>query len=175
MSYGVRLATSVDLPLLAAVERAASARFRDLGLLDETALAVTMPDEVLAAYVDAGCVWVATTADDRPIGFAVATALGGNAHLVELDVVPDHGRLGLGRRLVDAVVAWGRARGFPALTLSTFRDVPWNAPYYARLGFRVLADAELTPALRELRREEARHGLCAALRVCMLRPLPPAA
>jgi len=32
----------------------------------------------------------------------------------------------------------------PALTLTTFAEVPWSAPYYERCGFRPLADAELT-------------------------------
>jgi acyl-CoA dehydrogenase len=33
-----------------------------------------------------------------------------------------------------------------AVTLSTFRDIPWNAPLYERIGFRYLDRAEWTPA-----------------------------
>jgi hypothetical protein len=53
------------------------------------------------------------------------------------------------------------------VTLCTFRDVPWNAPFYQRLGFRPLASDELTPALGERMRREAEAGLPLDLRVAM--------
>ena len=83
----------------------------------------------------------------------------------------DHGsaRQGLGRSLVEHAGAYARRHRLPALTLTTFADAPWNAPYYERLGFRVLRDDELTPGLREIRRTEAAHGLDAWPRVCMRR------
>ena len=65
----------------------------------------------------------------------------------------------------------GAATGVPALTLTTFTDVPWNAPYYVRCGFRILADAQLTPGLRAIRDREAAHGLDRWPRVCMRRDL----
>jgi hypothetical protein len=55
------------------------------------------------------------------------------------------------------------------VTLTTFRDVPWNRPWYERLGFRVLGEDELGPELRARRDEEEHLGLPAALRVCMRR------
>ena len=61
--------------------------------------------------------------------------------------------------------------GLPALTLTTFAYVPWNAPYYARCGFRVLDDAEITPGLRAIREQEAALGLDRWPRVCMRRDL----
>ncbi len=41
----------------------------------------------------------------------------------------------------------GAHGGLPALTLTTFAEVPWNAPYYEPCGFRRLAEAEITPGL----------------------------
>ena len=57
------------------------------------------------------------------------------------------------------------------LTLSTFRSVPWNAPYYARLGFAELPAAELTPGLTEILAAETAFGLDPAERVFMRRPV----
>jgi hypothetical protein len=57
------------------------------------------------------------------------------------------------------------------VTLTTFRDVPWNAPYYQRCGFRILDDGEITPQLQVVRREEARRGLDRWPRVCMRKDL----
>jgi hypothetical protein len=64
-----------------------------------------------------------------------------------------------------------RQRGLDAVTLTTFRDVAWNAPYYERCGFRVLDETELGPGLRRVRDTEAAHGLDPARRVCMRRDL----
>jgi hypothetical protein len=38
--------------------------------------------------------------------------------------------------------AWAQRHGLAALTLTTFTDVPWNMPYYERLGFRHLCDID---------------------------------
>ena len=78
---------------------------------------------------------------------------------------------GLGSRLVERVAGWARERGAPALTLTTYAEVAWNAPYYERLGFRRLADDELTPGLRAIRAAEAERGLDRWPRVGMRREL----
>src|SRR4051812_10718368 len=86
-----------------------------------------------------GTLWVAR-ADDVPVGFAHVKLLEPNVvHLDELDVHPEHGRRGVGRRLVMTVCDWAATRGYAAVSLSTFRDPPWNMPFYARLGFELVA------------------------------------
>jgi len=126
-------------------------------------------DQAKREAIDAGLLWVAVS-DARPVGFAHAKLLeAGRAHLDELDVHPDHGRRGVGRRLVGAVCDWAAASSLDAVTLSTFRAPPWNAPFYASMGFRVLADHELTPALRRVVAQETRRGLDPTQRVVMYR------
>ena len=87
----------------------------------------------------------------------------------QLSVVPAYARRGIGRGLLDDVAWWAAAEGLPALTLTTFRSVPWNGPYYARCGFRELAGAELTQGLVGLLAAEAALGLDPADRVAMRR------
>ncbi|MGG6294647.1 GNAT family N-acetyltransferase [Leptolyngbya sp. AN02str] len=89
----------------------------------------------------------------------------------ELDVLPAHGRQGLGRALVETVCQWAQQQGCQEMTLSTFRDIPWNAPFYAKLGFRLMDDSALTPALREIQQQEADYGLPIDDRVFMSRIL----
>jgi hypothetical protein len=73
--------------------------------------------------------------------------------------------------VVDLIVGrWAAARGIDALTLVTFRAVPWNGPYYARLGFRDMAPGEITPGLAAVLDDEAAHGIDPATRACMCRP-----
>ena len=126
-----------------------------------------LPLERLAAYQRGGRAWVSVGDDDVPLGYALALVVDGLGHLEQLSVRPSAGRQGRGRALIDEVVAWARGWGAPALTLSTFREVPWNAPYYARQGFRPMDDHELTPGLRELRAAEEAAGLDVAVRVVM--------
>lgn len=75
--------------------------------------------------------------------------------------------------MVELVEEWGRGAGRPATTLTTFRDVPWNGPYYRRLGYRVLAQAEIGPELaRTMAHEATLPGIDAALRCGMIKPNP---
>jgi GNAT superfamily N-acetyltransferase len=164
--YDVRPARREDLPALAAVERAAQALFAHAGM-PELADAPVLSLAEVERYAADGFVAVAEHPRDGIVGFVVVRPLGGAAHVQELDVHPDHGRLGLGRSLLDGALAWARAEGFRTVTLSTFRDVPWNAPFYARVGFRETAPDDASPELRALRAEEPANGLDLERRVLM--------
>jgi ribosomal protein S18 acetylase RimI-like enzyme len=100
--------------------------------------------------------WVAVDDLGAVIGFAVAWAVDGEGHLDELAVTPAHGRRGVGRALIDEVLAWSAARGLPSVTLITFRDVPWNGPYYEKLGFEAVT---LTPAWQAALDQSAKWGV----------------
>jgi GNAT superfamily N-acetyltransferase len=158
-----------ELPALQDIERDAGRLFLEVGL---DAIAADEPASIdeLAGYVEDGRAW-AVVVDDAPVGYALVDLVDANAHLEQLSVRPGHGRRGLGAALLQHVCQWAAARGFDAVTLTTFTSVPWNAPYYARHGFRVLSEDELGPELRALRALEAEHGLDPASRVCMQRDL----
>ncbi|HEY3503463.1 MAG TPA: GNAT family N-acetyltransferase [Actinocatenispora sp.] len=161
----IRTATSDDLPVLRAIERAAGRAFADIGMTevaDDEPLSITTLD----AYRRAGYAWIA--ADPAPVAYLVAEVVDGLLHIEQVSVHPDHARRGIGRQLIDTA---GGA-GYPALTLTTFRNVPFNGPYYRRLGFRELRPEEETPGLRRIRRREAEHGLDRWPRVCMRRDNP---
>jgi GNAT superfamily N-acetyltransferase len=168
--YVVRPARVDDLAALADVERAAGDLFRTVGMddvADHEADSIEALDEARAD----GRLWVAHDGAG-PVGYALALDLEGQPHLEQLSVDPAHGRRGLGSALVAAVDAWaGGIEGAHRLTLSTFRDVAWNAPYYRSLGFREVPAAELTPALLAVRHHEAALGLDVDARIVMARPL----
>lgn len=171
MSYTIRLAQAEDLPHLSAIERAAATLFAPYGL-DQLFSTILTPQHVFAEGLEAGQLWVAVDNKEQPVGFALASEVGANAHLDELDVHPEHGRRGLGTQLVNTVCNWARQQGYPAVTLTTLDTIPWNAPYYTKLGFRLLAPSELTPELQELLQIEIEHGLPAEGRVAMRLDLP---
>ncbi|GLZ42084.1 GNAT family N-acetyltransferase [Actinokineospora sp. NBRC 105648] len=146
------------------VSWAAGEMFREVGM-DEIADMPTPPDEVLGAFADEHRAWV-WIESLVVAGFLLAEEVGGCAHVAEVSVHPDYRGRGFGGHLLTHVGAWAWGQGMPAVTLTTFRDVPWNAPYYERLGFRVVEPSE---ALREVVAREALIGLDPALRVCMRR------
>ena len=168
--YRIRLARHSELASLPEIERVAAERFAEYGLADVLSRIVTSLD-LLHDRVETGQVWVGVDAEDRPVGFAVVSTLDGNAHLDEVDVLPDHGRRGIGMALVETACAWARSGGYRAITLSTLRHIPWNAPFYSRLGFRILVEEELTRPLRQRLEHEARLGLPMKDRVLMRRDL----
>ena len=167
----IRPARRVELGALNAIERDAGVRFDAIAELADLPEVLAPADGLAAAY-ERGQVWVAAARSGGTlVGFAYADLVDGAVHLEELDVVPKWGGRGIGRALVATVVADAAARGLSAVTLTTFRDVPWNAPFYARLGFRVVAPAELGPGLARIFAHEARRGLPERLRVVMRRDL----
>jgi GNAT superfamily N-acetyltransferase len=167
MSRPIRTPRADELELLRDIEWAAGTLFIDAGLAD---IAEDEPAsvEALADYVDDGRAWVSTE-DDKPVGYAIVDIVVGLAHLEQLSVLPDHGRKGHGTALLEHVCKWAAHEGYEAVTLTTFADVAWNAPFYARNGFAVIADADIGPELRALRNLEAEHGLDPTKRVCMRR------
>ena len=172
MHEAVRIEPAVaeDLPKLAQVERAANERFAGRDVAGVTTADVTALAE-LAEAREAGLLWVARDEAGEPVGFALLCPVDGQPHLEEIDVVPAHGRRGVGRALLETALAWARAAGHRAVTLTTFRDIPWNAPFYESAGFRELAPHELGSGLAAIVRDETTRGLDPAQRLVMSRHL----
>jgi GNAT superfamily N-acetyltransferase len=170
--YMIRLARNDEVALLPDIERRAANVFSgyeaQLGLSPEQLRSVNTVDALKRANQD-GRLWVAVDAEGAPVGFALVAELGLFAHLEEMDVLPEHARKGLGSALLEAVCEWAFTRGFSAVTLSTFRDVPWNAPFYSRHGFVTLDPSEQPPELVRIVETERKKGLATELRVIMQR------
>jgi GNAT superfamily N-acetyltransferase len=166
----IRLARPDEVPRLREIEDQAGTIFSGLGLIDE-ALDTSFPLDDLARLVGMGQVWVGCLEDGLPVGMVIASVREGAVYIEEMDVLPAHGSRGLGARLLACVCAWAQAQGHAAITLSTFRDVPWNGPFYRKHGFRDLQPGEWTPGMRAIREREAEHGLRVEARVFMRREL----
>ena len=170
MPISIRPASEDDGDVLRQIERLAGEAFADVGLAD---IAADEPPsiDVLAAYAGAGRSWVAEDEGHEVVGYVLVDVVDGNAHVEQVSVRPDRQGRGVGRALLAQVDRWATERGLGALTLTTFRDVPWNAPLYEHLGFRTLDETEIGPQLAAAVAGEAAHGLDPAERVCMRREL----
>jgi GNAT superfamily N-acetyltransferase len=167
--YAVVPARAEHVGALADVERAAAA------LLADHAPAAVLADVTSEADFRrarrTGRLWVAL-AGEGPVGFALVEMLAADLpHLEEMDVDPRHGRRGIGGELLRAACDWARGAGYRELTLTTFRSVPWNMPFYAKAGFEEVRPGDLRPELRAVVAAETRRGLDPARRVVMRRRL----
>jgi 4-diphosphocytidyl-2-C-methyl-D-erythritol kinase len=168
-------AAPAQVPVLCAIERAAVELFRGHPAWPSYA-AMAIPPELLDAAIARGLVWVALAEDGTPVGFlwlddeTSEDAIG----IAEIDVLPAHGRRGIGTALLEHACTWAGAAGYARIDLGTLADVPWNAPFYAKHGFAVVDKA--APAFAQARARDRENGFPDALRVFMSRPLakPPA-
>ena len=150
------------------IERAAGELFRNMNM------AIVADDQPISRQdfqhfvTDHGAfVWLV---DGVIVAYLLLEQVDGAAHIEQVTVHPEHSRQGIGAQLIVAGDSWARERELPAVTLTTFRDVPWNAPYYERLGFRAFLPRDAGPAMIARMDTEAARGLEACPREAMIRP-----
>jgi GNAT superfamily N-acetyltransferase len=170
MTYRIRPARAAEAETLRAIERAAGQSFAAVGYPDVARHDPTPAPAFRDAATD-GALFVAVDAQDSPVGFLLCTEIDGNLYVQELAVHPDHAGHRLAVPLLAAAETLARALGLPALTLTTFRSVPWNAPYYEKLGFTVMPFDAIGPSLRIVIARQKAAGLDVANRVAMMRPI----
>lgn len=146
-------AEAQDLPHLAAIESAAARLFPRELVPDPD---VTLPLATLQSAQQAGLVLVAKL-QQHIVGFAANVAEGDYLHLEEVSVDPEAGRRGIGTQLVNAVIELAVQRQFIGVSLTTFASIPWNAPFYRRLGFVSPTADDLPPHLQQRLQDEQVH------------------
>jgi GNAT superfamily N-acetyltransferase len=169
-NYKIRSACMEDLTALAEIELSAATLFCDTPyafLVDDRPLSL----DFVTQQFESGRVWVAVNDRATPIGYAIAQDIDGEAYLRQIDVHPTYGRRGIGRKLVESVCVWAKDRDYRRILLSTFLDIEWNEPFYAKLGFEILAEAELSSGFQQIRQKEAEAGLPIDRRAIMFRRL----
>ncbi|MEN4921212.1 GNAT family N-acetyltransferase [Achromobacter spanius] len=170
----IRPARPEDAALLPAIEASAAHLFRTASGLEWIADDGVLPVATHLRLIAQGTVWVAQAPTGALCGFVDAEAFGDALHIWELAVDADHQRMGVGGLLMRQARLHSRAAGLAEVTLTTFRDLPWNAPWYARQGF-CEADAPPGSRLADVLRAEAGHGLPVQRRVAMRLPVADAA
>ena len=165
----IRPAVRADVPALPAIERSAGVLFKTIPDLAWISSDQTTSSEAHLGFITEGLSLVAED-EGALVGFLVGTFHGGDLYIDELAVSAQHQRRGIGGDLIAAADQHARASAYAQITLTTFRHVPWNGPYYARLGFAAFTPAPASYLGAILAREAAR-GL--PDRCAMRRAVPP--
>jgi 4-diphosphocytidyl-2-C-methyl-D-erythritol kinase len=155
------------------IECAALELFRGHPAWRSYAASTPSDPETLADAIGRGRVWVALDEVGHAVGYVGVGVEAGEATIAEMDVLPSHGRRGIGTRLLEHACAWAAEAGYPSIVLGTLSDVPWNAPFYARHGFEVTDPTRDTPAQAAHREHDRERGFPMHLRVHMRRYLRP--
>lgn len=167
--YTIRAAMPGDLPLLPDIEKQAARQFKQTRHREFADWPLASADIDL----EREWVWVVADFDNAPVGFAIVRGYGKSLHIQEIDIHPAHARRGLGAMLIEHIAGIARDHDAEAITLTTFSDVPWNAPYYERLGFRLLDNDALPQHLQTIREYEASQHFPMHYRVCMQFDIQP--
>ncbi len=166
-SYVIERGVAAQAARLREIERAAGARFRTIGM-DDIADGDVTPALILEARAESGHLYVAMDNAGTVAGFLIWSAKDGLAYIEEVSVHPDHAGNRLAARMIDQLAEDVKER-HSALTLATFRDVDWNAPYYARLGFIELPLKRAGAQHHISWKEQAKNGLDMTRRLFMIR------
>lgn len=162
----IRPAQPADLAALPGVEASAATTFLAAPGLAWLAESEAISSERHIELLENGITLVAES-EGAIVGFICCEPLGQNLHIRELSVRHASQGKGIGLDLLEELAGMAAEAGWPQLTLTTFRDLAWNAPFYARLGFEELSEDALSPELRAQLQREADHGLPAERRCAM--------
>ncbi|MHC8394935.1 GNAT family N-acetyltransferase [Pseudomonas sp. LB3P93] len=167
MNFIVRRAQFSDATALPAIERSAAGLFRCDPSLAWLADAAVPGAKHHQQMIETDDVWVAQSADGVLAGFISAVEVDNELHIQELSVSQHFQGRGAGRKLLLAAIECARDRELHGLTLTTFRELPWNEAFYQRMGFETLSPAEISPRVTTVLKDEIVHGLPGERRCAM--------
>ncbi len=165
--WSLRLARPEDAEVMPSIERAASALFASDPQLAELDLSESLKPDRLRRLIRKGHCLVSHV-ESEAAGFLACEPFGRELHIWEMDVHPRFQRRGIGAGLVRACAIDARNSGFKAVTLTTFRDVEWNGPFYTRIGFEEVTALDAHPRLAGELAVEADQGLPVERRCAMI-------
>ncbi len=145
----------VAIERLIEVDRAASSLFAPTGLLTPEALMDAVGSDDLLSALNNGWLLAAVIDDAPATGFVMASRRGNGLYIDQISVDPAYGRRGIGRALMQGIENLALQNNLREMTLSTFRDLPWNAPFYAGLGFRPIRRRDLEPFMQAIEAAQA--------------------
>lgn len=145
-----RAADASDAEALSAIEENAATVFKQLGggyaALDLSALT---PQFYKDAIAQNQIIWLVEL-HGQAVGFLRAKPVDDVLYCAEMSVMRHHHGKGLGEKLLNRFVAYAKEEGFKGVSGITFKNVPWNGPYYLKQGFSYLGESQIGPELKAI-------------------------
>ncbi|KAF1972062.1 acyl-CoA N-acyltransferase [Bimuria novae-zelandiae CBS 107.79] len=170
----IRQATEDDLEALTTVELSATSIFGTIPALADLSSNHASPDQ-LRQWFSTGRIYIAED-NGKPVGYVSAVPMDAVLYIAEISTIPESQGKGIGSALIQTVFAYARecvqaTKEQPRVSLTTYREVAWNAPFYRRRGFKEVDAEALGPkhvAKMTLDREERDLWRPGYTRCCML-------
>lgn len=156
--YRLRRGTPADFATLNDIEQAAAQRFPP-GSLPAEVREDKLPFSVLEQACQRDMLWLIEDVSAVPVGYVMLEQHAGLTLLAQIDVHPAHGRQGLGTTLVKHALSQLAQNHIRDVWLTTFSSVPWNAPFYQKLGFCPVDEKAAPQAIRDILHQERARGL----------------
>ncbi|HAT87343.1 MAG TPA: N-acetyltransferase [Rhizobiales bacterium] len=157
-----------DWPFLSEVELSAAQLFKDSPYPELASSAACTGDAVEQHFATGGLGWSAKTAEGALAGFIIAHRVGASdLHIDELSVGADYQGQGIGTSLLDHCIKEAKPQSFDALFLTTYSDIAWNGPFYARHGFEIIPTETQPYWLRDIVSREIAAGANTQSRIAM--------
>lgn len=165
----IRLAQFSEVSDIQNIERAAASLFSKEDIPADLVGKVIPSSDVIRGIKDELLLVAAT--QTRVVGFLLADLIGSHCYIEEVNVLPEYGRQGIGRRLVEKIIQMAQSHHCDAVTLTTFSHVSWNAPFYETLGFKKIKTKKLAGYLADYLMDQRRNGL--SNRIAMIKTVAP--
>lgn len=157
-TYKIILAKNQHIQFFPEIEKAAAQIFSDEDLDPAHKSIVTSIEEFKEGLKEKR-LWSVLSSSANVVGFLLADIIDGNFHIKEMDIHPDHGRQGLGAKLLKAAIEDANAKAFNKITLTTFGHLKWNRMFYQKHGFSVVTKVNKGTQLSRILEDEAKQGL----------------
>jgi ribosomal protein S18 acetylase RimI-like enzyme len=169
MNYNIRHATEKDLSALCDIEHESDKIF-SIYHIPAITLSPKNPVSYWFPYLGHATLRIAIS-DTKILGFYLVTEIDGQAYLKQISVRPDHHQKGIGKALLQDAFLQAQQRGYIAMTLTTYRDIPFNAPLYQKYGFIAFVPDHTWPELSHIRKDEQSSDLEIRKRCAMIKEL----
>lgn len=166
-SFHIRDARLMEVEQLPAIEISAAQSFRSVPALTWIATSDAMSADVHRRSIQTGTCWVAVNTVNTPVGFLTASVDHNDVHILEMSVASPWQGYGIGKALLQHLKQWALQEKLTGITLTTFQEVPWNAPFYSKMGFVILPNQALDQRLACVLDREHSHGFPKGSRCAM--------
>ncbi len=167
--YAIRLANLSDVRLLPDIEKSAAQTFLGYEKFSWIAQGNVQTEQDHLNFIQQKMEWVAVNGSDEPIGFINVEKHANSLHICELSVCQRWQGQGIGKQLITHIIDVALVQKIPAITLTTFCDIPWNAPYYQRLGFNIIKHGNVPTELNSILQHEMDAGFQVDERCAMIK------
>lgn len=151
----LRPAREGELPIAVAIDDDACLLYEEAGIVIDPEVRPSFFEREAEAWgrsLREGNLLFACAPGGEPVGFVALGLVDGRPHLQQVSVLRAWARRGIGRSLVERAQRWSVRAG--ELWLTTYDHLPYNGPFYERMGFARSPEPACGPELRAILDEE---------------------